>query len=178
MTEFKVFDTNTEVHQNFLQVVSEALKILEYDPDRYFQKHGFNLDADIEWYDLQKCLDMLKDIQDSEGSECLVSAGNQCPDLAIWPPEIDSIEKAFDSMDMAYHMNHRNGEIGHYIVTHVADRHIRVKAENPWPSNFDFGMCWGLAKRFAPKDSKIQVIREPSPSRVNGDEYCTYDVTW
>jgi hypothetical protein len=40
--------------------------------------------------------------------------GKAIPEKAVLPPEIDSLEKALHSINMAYRMNHRGGEFGFY----------------------------------------------------------------
>jgi len=44
----------------------------------------------------------------------LFAIGKAIPESAIFPPEIQGLEMGLSAIDIAYHMNHRGGEIGHY----------------------------------------------------------------
>ena len=63
----------------------------------------------------------------------LVSIGMKIPETAVFPPGIDSIESGLNSIDVAYHMNYRGGEIGVYQATTVSERQIDVLCRNPYP---------------------------------------------
>ena len=70
----------------------------------------------------------------------LVSIGMKIPETAVFPPEIDSIDSGLNSIDVAYHMNHRGGEIGVYQATTVSKQQIDVLCRNPYPDYFDYGI--------------------------------------
>jgi hypothetical protein len=179
MAEYISFDPKSEVRGTTILTIKAGLEALGADPAPFLQARGLNDVAADNWYNLQVVLNMMRDIHDKGGSLfSLISVGNKIPELALWPPAINSVEKAFGALNTAYHMNHRNGEIGSYKAEMIGPRHIRVIAENPWPSDFDYGICWGLLRRFAPKHSSPKVVRAASPCRIKGDDYCIYDVTW
>jgi hypothetical protein len=114
------------------------------------------------------------------GQNTLFSIGMKIPENANFPPEIESLEKALQSIDVAYHMNHRNGEIGHYRYESVGPKSVKMVCQNPYPCAFDRGIITAMAKRFKPKDSiMVNVMHDDSaPCRVKGGASCTYNVRW
>ena len=110
--------------------------------------------------------------------------------IAFRPPEIDNIEAALASIDVAYHMNHRiQGEvlfdpatgimkegIGHYRYQPGGDRGGVMVCETPYPSEFDRGIITGTARRWRPT---VEVtLDESKPTRKRGADSCTYLVKW
>jgi hypothetical protein len=179
MTQFNAFDPNAEVKGTTILAIKTGVELVGGDPLPYLAKYGLIAVNPSGWYNLQAVLNMLQDIHLSDSNYYnLISIGSKIPEFAAWPPEINSVQQAFEMLDVAYHMNHRNGEIGCYRTEVVGPRHIRVTARNPWPSDFDYGLCWGLLRRFAPAQSRPTVVRASSPCRVKGDEECIYHVTW
>ena len=109
----------------------------------------------------------------------LVGIGMKIPETAIFPPGIDSIETGLKSIDMAYHMNHRGGEIGVYQTTVVGDQQIDVLCQNPYPDNFDYGIIYGMAQRFRPQGYSVNVYHDNlAPCREHGADSCLYHVKW
>jgi hypothetical protein len=53
-----------------------------------------------------------------------------------------------------------------------------MTCNNPYPSDFDYGIIYGFVRRFLPKGSDFVVQRKESPCRQKGDDMCIYDVTW
>jgi hypothetical protein len=138
MAEFVSFDPNVEVSgQSMLCVVAGMGKSAK----PLLEKYGLDkLEAD-KWYKLQPILDFYKEISLAKSSLLnLHSTGLKVPDFAVFPPDIDSIQKAMLSLDEAYHMNHRGGEIGHYRPTTVSTHQIDIHAETPFPCDLDYGI--------------------------------------
>lgn len=173
MAEYVVFEPGVEVSGEVL------LSLIEGTQHRIVPvlvKHGIENVTAGSWYDKQSMLDALKDFGQMAD---LVSIGMQIPDLAQWPPEIDTIQKAFEALDVAYHMNHRSGEIGHYRIELVSDRALDVVVNNPYPCNFDYGLIFGLARRYLPEVGDLKVVHDDdAPCRRTGGDACTYHVTW
>jgi hypothetical protein len=179
MPEYISLDPNVEVLGDVILSLKEAIISLSLDPQPFLEKYGLGAVRPGNWYSLQKSLDAMKDMHDNIGDMfALISVGSGISETAQWPPDIDTVESAFAAIDMAYHMNHRNGDIGHYQTELITPGHVRVTACNPYPSDFDYGLCYGLAKRFLPHNAHIKVERAASPCRLKGDDCCVYDVTW
>ncbi len=175
MAEFIAFDPNVETKGAALLATLAALPT---DATPVLHRHGiFDVDTDA-WYPQQVWLDALHDISRMPelGTLGLVGIGMRIPELADWPENIDTVEDAVNSINAAYQMNHRNGDIGYYHAERVDGTLIRVTCENPYPSDFDYGIIYGVVKRYAPPGVSFHVERAPFPSRMNGDDVCVYEV--
>ena len=108
--------------------------------------------------------------------------GKAIPEHAKFPPQIDSLQKALAAIDMAYHMNHRNGEIGNYTLKEFDEKNRRavMVCNNPYPSEFDRGIISTMLRRFKPSGSfKYDVTLDTTKeTRMNGGERCTYLIQW
>jgi|GEM_PF-2770141 len=138
MAEYISFDPNVEVlGQSMMSVIAG----MSASARPLLAKYGLDaLEAD-KWYKLQPILDFYREVSQSKNAKLnLTSTGTKVPEKTIFPPEIDSIQKAFQSLDEAYHINHRNGDIGHYHTTIVNNRQIDVLAETPFPCDLDGGL--------------------------------------
>jgi hypothetical protein len=143
------------------------------------QKYGL-VDIHAEgWYPQQAWLDTLKALDEdhSGGTLNLVSVGMEIPKSADWPEGINSFEAALRSIDEAYYMNHRHGEIGHYRAERIDDSHIDVICDNPYPCNFDYGIVYGTASIFGRK-AEYTIVHDEDTCRQKGDAACIYHVTW
>jgi hypothetical protein len=50
---------------------------------------------------------------------------------------------------------------------------------NPYPSDFDQGIIYAVARKFAPKGDFPSVkLDETAPTRKKGGDSCTFLVTW
>jgi len=130
-----------------------------------------------QWYKQQAWLTALKMLNNTDMFN-MVAVGMKIPANAVFPPDINSISSALASIDVAYHMNHRNGEIGNYKYEAIGPQHARLVCDNPYPSDMDYGIIYAMAQRFAPPGVQFTVVRADSPSRLKGDDRCIYDVTW
>jgi len=132
-----------------------------------------------QWYPQQAWLDAFKIISDKIGKATLTKIGNKIPENAKFPPTIDNIEKALSSIDIAYHMNHKGGEIGHYNYHKVSDKSAKLVCDNPYPCEFDRGIIEAMAKKFRPPTSLPRILHDDkAPCRKDGAESCTYHVEW
>jgi hypothetical protein len=132
-----------------------------------------------EWYSQQAWLDAFRDIAEKTGPATLRTIGRGIPAVALWPPDVDTIDKALASIDVAYHMNHRGGEIGHYAFRKTGARSAEVVCDNPYPDDFDMGIIEATAKQFAPRGASVTVRHDDSrPCRKLGGDSCTYLVSW
>jgi hypothetical protein len=185
MAQFKAFSPNVEVNgQTVLSVVNGmgamasskkmALSILEsngiIDP---------NPDG---WYSQKHWLDAFNEISDQVGPRTLFLIGKCIPKNASFPPGIDTLHKALISIDKAYHMNHRGGEIGNYNLTQFDSeaRHVTMICTNLYPCDYDCGIIDQMCQEFKPAGvGLVKVIHDDSKScRKSGEESCTYNITW
>lgn len=177
MAEYVAFDSNVEVLGavllTFFSSAGESIRPVA-------EKHGLVAVEPRGWYPQQFVLDLYREIAHYPGGMFdLVSIGMGIPEQAAFPSGINSIESALLSLDVAYHMNHRGGDIGYYRATPVGPAHMLMECRNPYPSDFDYGVLYGLVRRFRSHGVPFTVQRDDSlPSRKHGADVCTYHVTW
>jgi hypothetical protein len=182
MAQFIAYDPNVKVNG---QTILSVVNAMEYGKDGRMQilkKHGLSIIEPEGWYDQQKWLNAFREIHDTLGTNTLYIIGKAIPANAKFPPEIDSLEKALNAIDVAYHMNHTKGNIGNYKVTEFDGKKRRavMTCNNPYPSDFDRGIINAMLVRFKPKDSiKYDVVLDTSKeTRIRGADSCTYSVSW
>lgn len=181
----RAVDSDVEVTGH---VVYQALAGLsERSPDAERQGREIAADHGIEdpdpdgWYQLRPWLDALSEIGATLGDDALVNLGRKVPEGVRWPDEVDSAHDGFATVNEAYQMNHRGGDIGHYEFVETDDREHRVVCENPYPCSFDRGIIEGTLRAFGYEFSypPMAFIHETSDHcRAEGGDRCEYRVTW
>lgn len=180
MAQYLAFREGVEVDGAAVLAVVEGMgrfKSLAYE---ILALHGIKAPAAEEWYPQQAWLDTFRDIGERLGPASLLQIGKQIPQLALWPAGLRDVHEALASIDQAYHMNHRGGDIGHYRYEPLGPREGRMVCRNPYPCDFDQGIILGIARRFGPLDSALLEIphRPKDPCRKHGDEECVYQLEW
>lgn len=190
MGEYKAFNVAVEVNgQTILSVVkgmpgyeSTALKILN--------EKGISDIKDDSWYPQQAWLDAFKEIAEKIGTSTLRSIGTKIIESAQFPPNVNSVETALASIDIAYHMNHRamgtvlfNPEtgamlegIGHYTFSKKSDNEFVMSCENPYPCDFDKGLLKGVVEKFMLPGQKAEYLENVKSGcrTTSGSTKCTY----
>lgn len=185
MAEFKSFSDDAEVLGDVIEafIAGFPAELMTLGLD-LLRNHDINNPARGEFYKLQSLLDAMKEIQDRFSSQMLYRIGANIAGNAKLPPGIDSLEVCLASIDQAYHMNHRGGDIGHYEYEFIGEKtglkRAKVVCPNPYPCSFDRGVIEGFSLRFkAPDITDVLVLHEENgPCRKQGDESCTFNVSW
>ena len=185
MSEFISFDENVEVIVEVIAAFQAAFppELLEVGT-MTLRKHGIYKPEPGNFYPLQPFLDAMKDISEQFGDAMLYRIGEQIASNAVLPPGLDSIESALGAIDVAYHMNHRGGEIGNYLYHDIGENRGLKKAQmvcpNPYSCAFDRGVIEGFAARFKPEGSVDVIVchDDSQPCRKTGSQACTYLITW
>jgi predicted hydrocarbon binding protein len=128
------------------------------------------------WYPQDAYLDAYEEIAQRVGSKTLRQIGRAIPENAAWPPGVETPLAALKSIDDAYHMNHRGGEVGYYEVTRLDDTSARVECKNPYPCEFDQGLIEGTARAFT--DTLTTLEKVEGTCRDEGDDVCIYEIEW
>lgn len=178
MAQFVAFDPKVET---LGQAILSAVEGMGDEAHTYLAKHGLGEIKLDQWYMQQDFLNFLKAISEKQINAMfdLVGIGMKIPEHAVFPPQIDSIPSALMAIDMAYHMNNRNGEIGNYEVKVMGENSIDLICNNPFPCDFDYGLIYGMTRRFCPEDAQFVVRHDNHAAcRQKGADSCTYHVTW
>jgi hypothetical protein len=153
MAHFIPFDDKVEVKGEAILSIANAFLPKEKEMRKILKKNGIDDPQPSKWYSQILYLNGYKEIGETFGPAILFRIGTVIPQHAVFPPDIDSIEKALNSIDVAYHMNHRNGEIGYYKVLGFDEenRQAMMECKNPYHSTFDRGLILAMLIKFMPK---------------------------
>lgn len=192
---YQAFEEGIEVNGTTIKAIVDALKSLNFIVKKVFTDVGLPAPDDIDsegWYSQQKWLDAFKLIETKAGPHTMMYIGEKIPENAHFPTNINDIEKALESIDIAYHINHRNvsGEIlydasnksflegiGHYAWKKIPnEKKVIMTCENPYNCDFDRGIISKMAKTYQPQ---AKIIHDESKGcRKLGENSCTYIVMW
>ncbi len=198
MSSYKTFEEGIEVNGTTILSIVDGLGAFTMLAEKHFLQVGLPHPRDIDesqFYSQQKWLNAFYMISKSIGTQILYQIGKKIPENAIFPPEINNIVSALQSIDVAYHMNHRNRSkdilfdvtkppeqrmlegIGHYKYQYDSSGNAAViVCENPYPCDFDRGIITAMSHRF---NLGASIEHDDSkPCRKNGADSCTYIVKW
>jgi hypothetical protein len=179
MAQFCAFSSGVQVNGQTVLSVVKGMGALTQTGSEILAKHGIKAPEPMVWYPQQAWLDAFEEISRCIGRRTLSQIGQSIPDNAKFPPGIDNVEKALSSLDAAYHMNHRGGEIGHYAFTKTEERKGVLECRNPYPCDFDYGIVQAMVKRFLPAGSTPRVLHDDSkPCRSKQGDSCTFLISW
>jgi hypothetical protein len=192
--QFVAFAPAVEVNGETVFAVVDGMGLFKNRALGILEKNGISRPAPGRWYSQQAWLDSFRQISETIGVMTLFAIGNKIPRNAKFPRDIDTIEKALASIDVAYHMNHRVGGktlfdartgkmdegIGHYGYESAGSKRARMVCHNPYPCDFDRGIIDAMAQRFKPPGCLFVNVKhdEAGPCRKKDGESCTYYVEW
>jgi hypothetical protein len=179
VTQFEAVSPKVEVNGAAVLSVVEGMDTFKKTALDILARHEINNPKKERWYLQQSFLDAFQEIAEKIGPVTLQRIGSKIPETANWPPKIRTIEEALASIDVAYHINHRGGELGRYRFEKTGKKSGRFVCDNPYPCAFDFGIIKATAYRFGGKDAMPVVKHDDTqPCRQKGGESCTYIISW
>jgi hypothetical protein len=179
MAQYRAFSNNVLVNGQTVLSVVKGMAAFSQTATDILARHGINAPEPGGWYPQQAWLDAFQEIAKSIGPRTLYQIGASIPASAKFPPGIDSVEKALEVIDAAYHMNHRGGEIGHYTFKKTGARQCSMECRNPYPCEFDSGLIQAMVKRFVPAGVTPKIVHEASqPCRSKQGDSCTFAISW
>ena len=181
MAQFIPFDNRVEVRgETVLAVVNGVEDFFKDEIISLLKKNNIENPLPANWYSQTDWLKTFRDINDIFGEFILYKIGKAIPDSAIFPQGIRNLKEALESIDVAYHNNHRNGEIGYYRLIEWTGKSALMECYNPYPCHFDRGIITRMAEKFKPIDSKtIEVSLDTSrENRLDGGDKSYYIVKW
>ena len=193
MPVFIAKNASAEVNGETVNSIVDGMGSYKAKAVEILSKNGITDPKPGLWYSQQSWLNAFKEISTVLGPNTLYSIGLKIPENAKFPPQIDSIEKALSAIDLAFHMNHRiDGKvlfdpqtgtihegIGHYTYAKLSEKEAKMTCPNSYPCDFDRGIIEGMAKKFKPAGSFVQVQHnDAAPCRKKGGESCEYKIKW
>jgi len=198
VTQAKAIEPKIEVSGDCIGAILDGFRQYPTVAMKYLARFGLvkaegmkasDLDRNA-WYPLDAWLSAYRGIGEEVGGNSMYSIGRRIPQNAQFPPHVTDVHSAIQSIDVAYHMNHRksgvvmfnpqSGQmlegIGHYRYERRGDREIACICENPYPCDFDRGLVSAMAQRF--EEFSRTVHDDAAPCRKKGGASCTYTVTW
>lgn len=147
---------------------------------------------DIEaWFPQEDVLGAYHAINREIGDGPTFKTGYSIPKYAVWPPFVTDVHSALQSVDIAYHMNHRKDGvvmfdpqtgkmlegIGHYLYqAGTSPNAATIICDDPFPCEFDRGIITATAARY---QARATAKHAPNtPCRKDGAEKCVYYVAW
>jgi hypothetical protein len=182
MAQYIPFAPNVEVNGQTILSFVNALAEYKDIIIAVLARHGLK-DIDPQgWYPQENWLNAFKEIGEQYGPNTLFAIGKAIPESAIFPPEIQGLEMGLSAINIAYHMNHRGGEIGSYtLVSYNPKDCIAVmECPNPYPSHFDRGIITTMVRKFKAPNMIMEKVEldTTKPTRLNGADSCFYNITW
>ena len=179
MAQYQAYAPGVQVNGQTVLSVVKGMGAFALTASQILERHGIKAPDPMGWYSQQAWLEAFQEIAKSIGPRTLNQIGQSIPANAKFPPGIDNVEKGLMSLDAAYHMNHRGGEIGHYKFTRTADRKGVMECHNPYPCDFDRGIIEAVVRRFVPPGSVPSVVHDSAkPCRSKQGDSCTFLVSW
>ncbi len=186
MAEFVPFDDKVEVSGYILsfRICEKGRFKVAEDTLKNIVKKFLNIDKieQEKWYPQKKWLEALKFIHENIGPNTIFILGKSITTNEIFPEEIQNLEQALNSIDIAYHQNHRNGEIGYYKLVDFDYSHnvALFECKNPYPDEFDKGILTGVLRKFLPENSLEHSVEidTTKPYRRQGADSTFYIIKW
>ena len=182
MAKYEPFEEGVEVNgQTILSVVESAgvvSPVFERKAQEFLSNNGIDNPQRGEWYPQADYLAAIGQIERDGGSQLLTNIGKEIPKTADWPDSVDSVAGGLESINSAYQMNHRGGEIGSYRFEATGDRSGIVYCENPYPCLFDRGIVKGVVNVFGGTDASLSLDETGPHCRSEGGNECQYTIEW
>ena len=178
MARFKALAPGVEVSGHSMLALLNGMDTFRRLGVEILAKNGIVNPKPGEWFRQQAWLDSFEEIADAIGPTTLHRIGREIPKSVMWPTSIEDIETGLASIDVAYHMNHRGGEIGHYRYVPGGPGRGRIICDNPYPCTFDLGIIEETARRFATTRRVVVRHDEEAPCRDKRGDTCTYNIRW
>jgi hypothetical protein len=179
MPPFQAYSNSVEVNGQTVLSIVKGMGAFKDSGLATLARHGIKSPSSAGWYSQRQWLAAFEEIAKSIGPRTLFQIGQSIPESAKFPPGINSVEKALGSIDMAYHLNHRGGEIGHYTFKSTGPKSGVMECRNPYPCDFDRGIIEALVRRFAPPPAAPKVAHDSSkPCRSKQGDCCVFLISW
>ncbi len=169
MTQFKGEYAGAALH-SFLRGLKQAPQIIT----TILRKHGITEIDPNAWYDLETARSIYASVGKQVGSFSLTAVGSEMINTAKFPPAINDVTSALQSIQAAYLMSARGTNLGEITCDVKHDRRAVLVFSTPFPCALDKGIIQGCVKRFG----GLPMIEHGIGCRDEGATSCTYTVNW
>lgn len=172
--------SNFEVKGQAVMSIVAAMSLIQSQALKILADRGITPLEKDRWYPLDRALEVYKIIQTEIGPTTVKAVGRKIPEVAEFPPNINTIEDGFRSIDIAYRLHHRGlGDVGGYHYKSLGERKGQMVCDNPYPCALDEGILEAIGERFRPKGSLwVRVEHLAGSCRKSGADSCTYNISW
>ncbi|QSQ12660.1 hypothetical protein [Myxococcus landrumensis] len=176
---FAAFQGVEVIGQSILSIVN-GMELAQARALRILAENGISPLEAKSWYPMPALLKSFSLVFEKIGPSTVRTIGRKIPENAQFPPDIDTLEKVLRAVDPTYRMNHRGkGHIGGYHFEGVDKRNAKMRCDNPYPCDLDYGLLEAITDRFRPKDSLwVRIEHDPKSCRRRGDTACVYTISW
>ena len=178
MQVYKALNPNTEVNGDTILSFVAGTGIFKDNALKALRESGIENPVPGGWYSQQAWLNAFQTIAEKYGNNTLKMIGRSIPESAKFPDEINSIEAGLASIDVAYHANHRRGEIGSYEFSKTGDRSACIVCNNPYPCAFNEGLIRSMAEKFKSADCSNLSVTHSEENCIDGGGMCTFYIQW
>ena len=141
-------------------------------------EHGLSDVQDNEWYLFQNYLDVIKKVaQGGFGAmQDLVAIGMLIPDVAILPPEVDTLEQVLAGLGITFTSHHKDAGIG-WEVRQEGNTTI-CDSYTPYPDEMEYGVLYSFARHFTRPGQNFTVQFDSTlPRKATGGDFTRILVT-
>ena len=183
-----------EVNAKTVSAFAYAMKRGAQERLRILERNNIILN-EKEWYSQANFLNAFYEVYHRIGEMNLFLIGSSITKFSIFPP-MSNLKEALQSLDIAYHMNHRiNGQIlynkntgetidgiGNYTLLDFQEEECKaiIQSTSPYPNKFDEGIIHQLVENFKPNKQRSHFVKIDSKSypKNSGQNSCTYIIEW
>lgn len=175
---FKAYQASSpeaEVDGRTVLIVSGGM-LVQAVARELLETEGLDLVKPAGWYPMQSWLNIYRRISERLGTDTLFSIGRRVPYAADFPVErMFDVPSALAAIDVAYHLSHRNGEIGHYLFVDREPGRYEIHCDTPYNNDFNLGIVTSLTERYRGRD-KYGVRMKHRPADPRKDNACIIEV--
>jgi hypothetical protein len=142
---------------------------------RLLAEMGLATVDDEAWIPTATSIDCMCQIRRTVGDKIMRQIGMEVPKHHHWPTAVSDVHSALASVDAAYQMAHRHGDVGVYAYTPTGDRSGEMLCRNPYLCPLDEGIITAVARWYGPL---AVVTHGPDECRDRGDLQCLFQIRW
>ena len=176
--KLKDVDSKVEISGQTLYAILTHLTAIELQDT--LTDLGLNEIDPTAWYPIGVWRKLFEKISDEPNvSTHLIAIGLEIGLNATLPNDLSTLLGVLSGFDRVYQYHHRNGDIGHVKVKQIIPQWIKVYHPATYPSDFLYGLFYGITRRFCPRDQVFTVAFDPNePTIEEGNDYVVLDIRW